>query len=142
MTLVLTPRCFSWASTLGRGLLTVVLALIGGLWAADLTAHGQDPKPALAAFTANWCASCRDIIPLAADIAQQNGVTITIIDVDDPQAPKRAKALGLAIPTRDLPQVFVMRGGQGQLILDGAAVRYGQSEAARARLLRGLQAPQ
>ncbi|MBK8189526.1 MAG: thioredoxin family protein [Vampirovibrionales bacterium] len=104
-----------------------------------MTAEAQEARGSLVAFTANWCAACRDVTPLVSEIGQQNGMNVTIIDVDDPAAPKRAKSFGLTIPGRDLPQVYVVQGGVSRLALDGASVGYGQTDAVRARLLKGIQ---
>ncbi len=109
--------------------------LVGTLTLTDAAARDNT----VVVFTANWCANCREIVPIAREISGQNGLSIVVVDVDTPSAPKEAKSMGLEVPTRTLPQVYLFRGGQARLIFDGSSYIYGQQDAVRSSLMRGIQ---
>ena len=110
------------------------------------TAHAAKPAAqgthgSLVMFTANWCANCRDVAPVLRRVALENAMALQTIDVDSAEAPAEAKRLGLSIPSKNLPQVYLFMGGTEQLIVDGARYTYGQSDMIRGRVLRALQSP-
>jgi len=111
------------ALTLGRG------AMMG--WAA---ARGT-----LVLFNANWCASCREISPVVREVASQNGLTVTEIDVDAQTAPKEAHNYGLTIPNDGPPQVYYVDRGRSTLLFNGKDYKFGYPDVARTTLLRNLQ---
>ncbi len=111
------------ALTVSKGLLSA--------WAVN--------KPTMVVFTANWCASCREVVPIARDIASQNNLSITEIDVDSATAPKQAEGLGLSMPHDEPPQVFLVNKGRSSLIYNGKSYKFGYQDAARSMILQNLQ---
>lgn len=108
--------------------------LVGGSLWVQAAARSQ-----IVVFDANWCASCREVVPIIQEVASQNGVAVREIDVDSPNAPEQAKSYGLSIPTRQLPQAYLVKNGNVTLLLDGHQFRSGQSDAIRATVLQNLQ---
>lgn len=96
-------------------------------------------KATMVVFTANWCASCREVVPMIRDIASQNNLSITEIDVDSATAPKQAEGLGLSLPHDEPPQVFLVNKGRSALIYNGKAYKFGYQDAARTTILQNLQ---
>lgn len=92
----------------------------------------------LVVFTATWCASCRDLMPVIERLASQRQLSLLLIDVDEPRAPKTAQGLGLEIPHRELPQVYLLRDSKASLVLDGSTYQLGQRRAAQLQLQRHL----
>ena len=90
-------------------------------------------------FNANWCASCREVDPIVRDIASQNGLSITAIDVDAPTAPKEARNYGLSIPNDGPPQVYYVDHGRSTLLYNGKDYKFGYGDAARTTILQSLQ---
>ncbi|MBX2861483.1 MAG: thioredoxin family protein [Vampirovibrio sp.] len=90
-------------------------------------------------FTANWCASCREIVPIVRDVSAQNGLSYMVVDVDDQNAPKKVAPYGISIPTGDLPQVYRVQKKNVKLIFDGRSYSYGQNDQVRAQLLQNLR---
>jgi thiol-disulfide isomerase/thioredoxin len=93
----------------------------------------------LVLFNANWCASCREVNPVVRDIASQNGLSVTEIDVDSQTAPKEAHNYGLSIPNDGPPQVYFVDRGKYTLLFNGKEYKFGYPDAARATILRNLQ---
>lgn len=89
-------------------------------------------------FTSQWCANCRQINPVASQLAQEKGITVHVIDVEDPAAPKQAQRFGLAIPSAELPQVYEVEKGQVVLIYDGNDYEYGMAEDIRADMNKNM----
>jgi thiol-disulfide isomerase/thioredoxin len=101
---------------------------------------GWTNRGALVIFSANWCASCRDVLPIVKELAQQNNLTLTQIDVDSADAPKQARNIGLSIPTEEPPQVFCLSHGRASLVYNGKAYRTGGgADSVRTTLLQNLQ---
>lgn len=90
-------------------------------------------------FTANWCASCREVLPIVREVASQNSIGVTEIDVDAPTAPKQAQGVGLAVPNEGPPQVFFVNHGRSSLIYNGKNYKFGYQDAAKATILQNLQ---
>lgn len=114
--------------------LILVVVSITMLW----TATAAD-RATLVVFNANWCASCREVVPVVRDIASQNNLTVREIDVDSQTAPKEARSYGLSIPNDEPPQVYLVSRGRVTLLYNGRAYRMGYSESARAAILQNLQ---
>lgn len=93
-------------------------------------------------FSANWCASCREVLPVVRDVAAQNGLSVTEIDVDSQAAPKQAQNLGLSIPNDEPPQVFYVNRGRSTLLYSGKNFKFGYADTVRASLLQNLQRAQ
>jgi thiol-disulfide isomerase/thioredoxin len=93
----------------------------------------------LVVFSANWCASCRSILPIVRDVAGQNNLSVTEIDVDAQTAPKQAQSFGLSVPNDEPPQVFYINRGHGTLIYNGKGYKFGSDDAVRTTLLQNLQ---
>ncbi len=93
----------------------------------------------LIVFSASWCASCREILPVVQDIAAQNNLGVTQIDVDKPDAPKTAHNQGLSIPTDEPPQVYLITHGHATQIYNGKGYKFGYADQARATILQNLQ---
>lgn len=116
-----------------------VLAVLGlsvgkGIMSGWAAARGN-----MVVFTANWCASCREVVPLVRDIASQNGLSVMEIDVDSSMAPKQAKGLGLGMPSDEPPQVFYVDRGRSTLIYNGKGYKFGYQDAAKTTILQNLQ---
>lgn len=112
----------------------VMLAFWSGvstMWAAG--------NGTLVFFHANWCASCREVLPIVQEIAGQNNLTVLQIDVDNQNAPQQARNFGLSIPSDEPPQVYCMNHGRATLIYNGKSYRSGGSGSARATILQNLQ---
>jgi thiol-disulfide isomerase/thioredoxin len=114
----------------------LALTALIGLVLPALAASGKDQ---FVVFNANWCASCREVLPIVRDVASQNGIMVREIDVDDQRAPSQARQLGLDIPSNDPPQVYLIHNGGISLVLDGRNFQYGKPELIRSRLLQNLQ---
>lgn len=112
-------------------LLLMVWGAINTVWAAG--------NGTLVFFHANWCASCRDVLPIVQEIAGQNNLTLLQIDVDNQNAPQQARNFGLSIPSEEPPQVYCMNHGRATLIYNGKNYRSGGSNTARATILQNLQ---
>lgn len=114
--------------------LLVVATLVGG---SSLFAETRQ-NPTLVVFTANWCASCRKVVPLVQDVGVKRGVTVEVLDVDDSATPTRVTSFGLAMPRSKPPMVYVVQGGQTTLVLDGKSYSYGQEDAIRSAIEQKL----
>ncbi len=90
-------------------------------------------------FNANWCASCREVVPIVREVAAQNSISVTEIDVDSATAPKQAQGLGMGIPHDEPPQVFYVEKGRSTLIYNGKGYKFGYQDAAKTTILQNLQ---
>ncbi|MBY0403122.1 MAG: thioredoxin family protein, partial [Cyanobacteria bacterium] len=70
-------------------------------------------------FTAKWCATCREVVPMAKQVASQYGLSVLEVNVDDQNAPAQVRPFGLNVPNVDPPQVYWVGNGQVNLVLDG-----------------------
>ncbi len=115
--------------------LTVVSLSVGkGIMAGWAATRGN-----MVVFTANWCASCREVVPIVRDVASQNNIAVTEIDVDSATAPKQAQGLGLGMPHDEPPQVFFVDKGRSTLIYNGKGYKFGYQDAAKTTILQNLQ---
>jgi thiol-disulfide isomerase/thioredoxin len=106
----------------------VLLAGVNGL-ALPVTAATGDQ---LIMFTASWCATCRDLMPVVERIVSEHALPLVLVDVDEPKAPKTSKQLGLAIPTKELPQLYILHANKtSSLLFDGETYVLGQRRAAQ-----------
>ncbi|WP_373533294.1 thioredoxin family protein [Vampirovibrio sp.] len=117
----------------------LVLSVVGISVSKGLLAGWAASRPGMVVFTANWCASCREVVPLVRDIASQNNISVSEIDVDSAAAPKQAQGLGLAMPQEEPPQVFFVNKGRSVLIYNGKNYRFGYQDAAKTTILQNLQ---
>ena len=117
----------------------LVLAVAGVMVGKGFMSSMAASRGDMVVFTANWCASCREVVPLAQEIASQNGLSVTQIDVDGQNAPKQAQSKGLSIPGDGPPQIFLVKGGHSTLIYNGKNYKFGYQEQARATILQKLQ---
>lgn len=92
----------------------------------------------LVLFTASWCATCAVIEPDVKGVATSLGVPYVSIDVDSATAQSQAKQLGIAVPTRSLPQVFYLQNSQTSLVLDGSQVSMAETSKVKPGLLARL----
>ena len=110
----------------------ILLIIVGG------QAQAEDANIVL--FNANWCAQCREIDPIVQEVADQNHLPVKEIDVDDQNAPREVKTMGLSIPTKRLPQIYLLSQGKAILLFDGAKTSFGNDiQAIRATLLQRLR---
>jgi thiol-disulfide isomerase/thioredoxin len=116
-------------------LLISFLTLLG----TNLSPAWSQNKGNIVILEANWCATCREIVPIAREVASQNGLSVVEIDIDSPDAPKQARALGIGIPSQEPPQVFYANHGRGTLLFNGKGFKIGGGSAARATILQNLQ---
>lgn len=93
----------------------------------------------LVIFNANWCASCRDVLPLVQDIAASNHLELTTIDVDAHTAAKDARILGLSLPKEGPPQVYYVHKRKTVLLYSGENYKFGYNTQIRATILQNLQ---
>ncbi len=119
------------------GLLVLGLSVGRGVMSGWAASRGN-----MVVFSANWCASCREVLPIVRDVASQNGMGVTEIDVDSQMAPKQARALGLSMPNDEPPQVFYVDRGRATLLYNGKNFKFGYPDAVRAALLQNLQRSQ
>lgn len=113
----------------------VTLGLVGVSLAMMVQAAARST---VVVFEANWCASCREVIPVVREIAAQNNLGMQEIDVDAQNAPAQARNYGLNIPTGDLPQVYLVTNGSSSVLFDGRNYRFGKTDAIRATVLQNL----
>ncbi len=87
-------------------------------------------------LTANWCAPCRPVLQSVQSVAKAQGATVVQVDVDSPAAPEQAKKYGVSILRgHNVPMVYRVRSGDIDLVVDGAADAYADSDTLQAQLL-------
>jgi thiol-disulfide isomerase/thioredoxin len=117
----------------------VALLLLSGIGLGRKAFAGPTvTEPYLVVFTASWCASCRDVMPVLERLASVNNLPLVLIDVDEPTAPKQASQRGLAIPVKELPQVFVMQANRSSVLFDGEGYVLGHRTTAQQRINQRL----
>ncbi|MDH6141204.1 MULTISPECIES: thioredoxin [Kitasatospora] len=82
--------------------------------------------PVLVDFTADWCPPCRQIAPVLAAVASEEGHRLKVVALDVDHNPQTQAAYGVL----SMPTLMVFRGGQPVKSMVGAR--------AKARLLREL----
>ena len=87
-------------------------------------------------LTASWCAPCRPVLQAVQAVAKGQGASVVQVDVDSPAAPDQAKKYGVSILRgHDVPMVYRVRPGDIDLVVDGAADAYADSDTLQAQLL-------
>jgi thiol-disulfide isomerase/thioredoxin len=86
----------------------------------------------LVVFTASWCASCRTLVPSLKEVATSLALPIEIVDVDATTAEATAKAIGVALPSKELPQGFYVQSNGSTLIFDGTGYTLNDTAKAKA----------
>ncbi|MFI9270728.1 thioredoxin [Kitasatospora sp. NPDC052896] len=82
--------------------------------------------PVLVDFTADWCAPCRMITPVLAELAEEEAGRLKVVTLDVDRNPETQAAYGVL----SMPTLMVFRGGEPVKSMVGAR--------AKARLLRDL----
>lgn len=96
------------------------------------TAEAKNNGPdRLVVFTASWCASCRTLVPSLQEVATSLALPVEVVDVDGAAAEATAKAIGVALPSKELPQGFYVQGNGSTLVFDGTG--YTQNDATKAK---------
>ena len=89
-------------------------------------------------FSAEWCASCRQINPIVQSVGADQNIPVHIIDVDIQDAPQNAQQYGLTIPKAELPQVYLVDSGHVTLLYDGRDFSYGKMGNIKSIILTNL----
>lgn len=98
------------------------------------TAEAKNNGPdRLVVFTASWCASCRTLVPSLQEVATSLALPVEVVDVDvdGAAAEATAKDIGVALPSKELPQGFYVQGNGSTLVFDGTG--YTQNDATKAK---------
>ena len=74
----------------------------------------QSERTVIVDFTAPWCAPCRAIAPALEELAQESGVELVSLDVDE--NPETAARFGVL----SLPTVILFAGGEARETVYGA----------------------
>ncbi len=117
----------------GVALFVLAATVSVAAWAAN--------RMCLVVLNSNWCYSCREVVPIAQEIAQQNNLSVTVIDIDRQDAPRLARTYGIAIPSdsqEDAPWIYLVNGNRTVLIYSGNGYKPGYEDAARAQILQNL----
>ena len=96
--------------------------------AVDAKNSGADR---LVVFTASWCASCRTLVPSLQEVATSLALPVEVVDVDSVTAEAAAKAIGVALPSKELPQGFYVQSNGSTLVFDGTG--YTQNDGVKAK---------
>lgn len=123
-----------------RLMIPTLLGLLLAVTSAVPSMAAHHGGPTVVVFNASWCASCRTVLPIAQDVASQNNLAVSVIDVDGKDAPHQAGEYGLAIPNSQPPQVYLIHDGRVTLLFDGREYAYGHDDNVRALMLGRLQA--
>ena len=123
-----------------RILLSIVFFFLIGLSIAGPFSPIAESKQQnkIVVFTATWCASCREVIPVLEGLGSQNRLSVLMVDVDDQNAPHIADDLNLTIPRKELPQAFLVQGEKATLLFDGSNYRIGQRHIVRREMKKTL----
>ncbi|TWE18461.1 thioredoxin [Kitasatospora atroaurantiaca] len=82
--------------------------------------------PVLVDFTADWCAPCRMIAPVLADVAKEEAARLKVVQVDVDSNPETQAAYAVL----SMPTLMVFKAGEPVRTMVGAR--------AKAKLLREL----
>ncbi|MDX2084379.1 MAG: thioredoxin family protein [Candidatus Melainabacteria bacterium] len=129
--------------TVWLGLLLVALTGLLSLGERVASHTAAADSDMVVIFTARWCASCREIVPIVTQVATEQGLTVKTIDVDQQDAPRTADIYGLTIPSVELPQIYqIQQRKKVSLLFDGRSYRLGnRQQVHEAMILRLRQAP-
>ena len=76
----------------------------------------QSDKPVLVDFWADWCAPCKKVEPLLAEIADEMGDKVTIVKLNIDENPETARAYQVM----SVPTLTVFKGGEPVSSVAGA----------------------
>jgi thioredoxin 1 len=76
----------------------------------------QSDKPVLVDFWADWCAPCKKVEPLLAEIAGEMGDKVTIVKLNIDENPETARAYRVM----SVPTLTVFKGGEPVSSVAGA----------------------
>jgi thioredoxin 1 len=76
----------------------------------------QSDKPVLVDFWAEWCAPCKKVDPLLAEIANEMGDRVQIVKVNIDETPETARAY----PVMSVPTLTMFKGGEAVNSVAGA----------------------
>jgi thioredoxin 1 len=83
---------------------------------ADEVLRAADGLPVLVDFTADWCAPCRMVAPVLAEIAHERQGLLKVVTLDVDRNPETQAAYGVL----SMPTLMVFRGGEPVKSLVGA----------------------
>lgn len=77
----------------------------------------QSDKPVLVDFWAEWCAPCKKVDPLLAEIAKEMGDKVEIVQVNIDENPETTRAYRVM----SVPTLTIFKGGEAVSSRTGAA---------------------
>ncbi|WP_042407176.1 thioredoxin [Streptacidiphilus carbonis] len=92
---------------------TDVVEVTDGTFASEVL---ESEFPVLVDFTAEWCAPCRMIAPVLADVAREQQGRLKVVTVDVDANPETQAAYGVL----SMPTLMVFQGGEPVKSLVGA----------------------
>jgi thiol-disulfide isomerase/thioredoxin len=101
-------------------LVWAILLLLKGLSLNAVANTTATTGTRLVIFTASWCAPCKTVVPGLQEVAIGLGLPSQVVDVDDAQAEDVSAQMGVALPSRSLPQAFYVQKAGSRLVFDGA----------------------
>ncbi|MEM0950979.1 MAG: thioredoxin domain-containing protein [Cyanobacteria bacterium P01_H01_bin.74] len=98
-------------------------------------------KGTIVAFTASWCASCREVVPVAKRMALDYHLNFKAIDVDAANAAQVCKAVGLNIPKTSPPVIYYVHKRKKRRLFTGdKSYHFGQTQQVRNAMVQSLPA--
>ncbi len=118
-----------------------VTGLLGIILAVSMTSvMAQQRPPTLVVLTANWCGTCREVLPIVQRVAPSGGANVVILDVDSDTTAKEAAQYGISVEGSDVPQVYLSNKGKTTMLFNGKNYKFGQTAQVESKLRQGLQA--